>query len=57
MADLKKDILAGCEKYLEPGKDIQFGYGHGKRGKQIAIVLDSDSQEVRIVILLYIKHI
>ena len=45
VADLKKDISAGCEKYLEPGKDLQMGYvdpGHGKRGKQIAIVLDSD---------------
>ena len=26
VADLKKDILAGCEKYLEPGKDLQFGH-------------------------------
>ena len=65
VADLKKDILSGCEQYLEPGKDLQFGYvdpGHGKRGKQIAVVLDSDLQDMykryekKTDILLYMKH-
>ena len=65
VADLKKDVLSGCEQYLEPGKDLQFGYvdpGHGKRGKQIAIELDSDLQDMykryekKTDILLYMKH-
>ena len=49
VADLKQDILSGCEQYIEADKDVQFGYvvpGHGKKGKQMVILLDSDLQEM-----------
>ena len=45
VADLKQDVLLGCKEYLETDKDVQFGYvvpGHGKKGKQVAILLGSD---------------
>ena len=47
VADLKQDILSGCQQYIEADKDVQFGYvvpGHGKKGKQMIIWLDSDLQ-------------
>ena len=34
---------------LKQTKDVKFGYvvpGHGKKGKQMAILLDSDLQEM-----------
>ena len=45
----REAILACCEGYIEADKDIQFGYvvpGHGKKGKQIAILSDADIREM-----------
>ena len=65
VADLQQDILSGCEQYIEADKDVQFGFillGHGKKGKQVPILLDSDLQEMykrykkKTEILLWLKH-
>ena len=64
VADLKQDILSSCEQYIEMYKELQFGYvvpGHGKKGKQLAVLSDEDLEEMykkhkkKCEILLWIK--
>ena len=66
VADLKQDILSGCKQFLDTDKDVQFGYvvpGHGKKGKQITILLNSDLQDMygryrkKTEILLWMKQL
>ena len=44
-----KTFFSGCEQYIEADKDVQFGFilpGHGKKGRQVPILLDSDLREM-----------
>ena len=47
--ELKDCILDSCKEYIESKKELHFDYivpGHGKKGKQIEVNVDSDLQEM-----------
>ena len=47
--DIKECIHTSCQEYVESDKQLRFGYivpGHGKKGKQVEIILDDDLREM-----------
>ena len=64
--ELKDCMLTSCHEYIELEKQLHFGYiipGHGKKGKQIEIMIDDELQEMYskykrgMEILLWMKQI
>lgn len=47
--DIEECVRTSCQEYIEIDKQLHFGYivpGHGKKGKQIEIIIDGDLREM-----------